>query len=346
MKNGVPDKVAAQAEEADRQLEEAARLQKENADSPVATIVADDQNEPQDDQARGERAGTPVETLEVSAGIETPEEKVARLEKELATERQRYKTAQGMYLSQLPEMAATIRALRSELDQVKVAQQHPSVPPTPPEPAHLRHLKDSEKTDFADRDEALGIPGRAALGEAEAMVQRETQTLREQISRIENTLKQEHTNQRQATIWDAIDNLCPGAKVLDQSDPDWPRFLKERDPESTVGATHEETCLAALSLGRADIVASTIKRYKELAGLDNSAPTGSSGVRAQIKPGRARGDASTSGSPASKKLIKLSDIKKFYDDVTRQRYVGREDEQKKFEAEIDAAEAEGRIVNG
>jgi FtsZ-binding cell division protein ZapB len=259
--------------------------------------------------------------------------KLALLEQELARERHRNDSLQGRLESQLRPANDTIRRLQAEIEELKSAQ--------PQVPAHLRHLSKEEVESTGNA--TLEIQGRVARGAAEEVVASATKGLAKQLEEE----RQERERLTLQTTWAEIERQLPGAAVINQSDSDWHQFLETTDPFS--GVSHRELASRALQEGHADRVVAIMSAYlNTLPDPPKEEDEGKSAAPAAPPVRPAPSAAPTPGTtpPAKTATVRESEIRKAYDDYTRGRYRGREEDWKKIEKEIDAAVAEGRVVPG
>ncbi|HET6455084.1 MAG TPA: hypothetical protein VFI02_11825 [Armatimonadota bacterium] len=250
-----------------------------------------------------------------------------------------HRTLKGKYDVEVPRLSYQTRTLEKMLAD---ARSTPTIPTEPEVPAHLRNLTKEEREEWAEEQDNVQL--RMARGVVETEVdklRRERATLETRIADLESRNVQAESQNRIMPIWDKIEELSPGAKMIDKEDPGWAEFLGRSDPDSATGATYGETGKALLDLGKAKDVAALIDTYR--ATTDGVA----SRVVAQIKPKTTR--ARVEPEATKVETVKLSEIKRFLDDRHRGR-CKKGDGTSMTEAEMntiqeifDKAEDEGRI---
>jgi hypothetical protein len=205
--------------------------------------------------------------------------------------------------------------------------------------ANKRHLKPEELTNL---DEAtLDLQGRISKGVAETEVEAVRAELEKQNAALAErlaALEQSKASEVADTLWDSVERLSPGAKAINEGDSGWITFLEGVDDAS--GRTRLEIGTAAVGAGDVRRVASLIDEYRSAAGLQAPRPS----VVAQVRPAVAPSPGAVK--PATKPLFKESQVKRFFENLNRGAYKGREKEADELEKQIDAAAQEGRILPG
>lgn len=134
---------------------------------------------------------------------------------------------------------------------------------------------------------------------------------------------------REVTDWETINKS-----------PEFQQWVVEKDRYS--GLTRHQLLLDAYNNNDAGRAMAFFNDFKE-----QSAPTGSTGVK---KPQVQKDVAPPRGvsnprpkEPVQQERLKSSEVDKFYSDVRKGHYVGREDDMRTLEAKIEKAIVEGRI---
>jgi hypothetical protein len=188
------------------------------------------------------------------------------------------------------------------------------------------------------------------LGEATVeTMKRVTQKVRESVSKplqdeLENERKlrrkQDELNVQKAKS-DAysiflrrIADAVPDWQAIN-FDPGFEKYMKEPDIDGTIRSVYFQEAEAS---GNAALVVRYMKDYKDSIGsrpdplLSKVTPTGDNAGATQIKEKK------------QEETISRSYINKFYDDLSRGRYIGRASEANAIEAKIDRAARKGLIV--
>lgn len=241
------------------------------------------------------------------------------LSKQLALHRQRNATLQGM----IDAETARNQALRESFAEVRKPQ-----PSEPQKPGYLKHLKPEEVEDYGK--EAVDLQARIARGEAEEV----TNEIKKRMEDLEASLRSEKTVVAANDLWSRIETKIPGAKAMDSTDTGWHAWLQGVDEDS--GEIRRELAGAAFQRKDVKSVVAMMNEYKAESG---SGPTPL--VAAQRKPDRVR--AERAGQVTEKQPITTATVKKFYEDLNRGKFKGREAEAARIEQEIDEAHAAGMI---
>jgi hypothetical protein len=244
--------------------------------------------------------------------------------------KRRHETLQGKYNAETARLQEEVRALAQDLAHVR------SQPPQEPAPSllnYLTFLTDKERENMPE--ETLQLTGKLAHGvasvEAKAVEDRIRKDLEERLRRLEQQSQRAETQ----GLWDRVDAICPGAKLIDSSDPDWPEWLNGRD--SVSGVVRRQLGIAAAQTGDIRRLADLIEEFRK----DMGKPV-SSEIASQRKPARTGADT-IRGSGSGKAMISQAEIKKFYDDIAKGLYRNRPEAREQREKEIDQAWRDGRI---
>jgi len=247
----------------------------------------------------------------------------------------RFTTLQGKYNAEVPTLSQQISELRNELRNIS----EQSRKTTPEIPAHQRLLNASEREDYEDMNDALGVSGKAALGISQAEQERLKAEFDARMHKIEEQQQALAAREAQQRLFAEVDKLCPGASSINQM-PQFDQFLNTVDP--VTGRTYKVLGEAAANIGDIQRVADIVTVFKTQAGMEIQAPP------QPIKP-----EVSTSGPPpttqaekGNKPILKASDIEAFYRDQIKGKYGEMPQdhpEVKKIQAIIDDAERENRI---
>lgn len=272
---------------------------------------------------------------------------------------QKYRTLQGMYNAEVPRLHAQNRELTGRIQQMEqlLASLSQSAAPrgspqaapaAPAAPARLVTDKDVE-----EYGESIDIMRKVSREELGSLLQR--------LGKIEGVLQQMQTKvvpqvqavaQRQAAsaeqqFWADLTAAVPSWREVNdnQAFQDW---LLTVDPLTGITRqTYLEDAQRALDARR---VSAFFRAWLESTGQPAVAQsTGSasastpakSELERQVAPGRAR----SVGAPTTNqgKIYTPEDIKRFFADVRRGVYKGREQERNRIESDIFAAQRENRI---
>ena len=329
----LPDAVRKAEEEADAAF---AAMETEAAEEEIdSTAITDfealDQTPASEEQELEEEV---VNDDASDPGTPLPDPSL-EVEAEDATWEQRYNSLNGKYLAEVPALHNQLAQLTGRLEAMEILRFTPDTsaePPVSDEERALQHLTEDERTDYGP--EVLDVHRRLAQGVAEDIV-------RQSVADIENrlaVLEYEKLSQSGDAFWGRVEAQYPGAKALNDSDPRWRTFLNASDPLS--GVPRRTIGNSALTTGDVTRIVSLLTEFRPL----TSTPAKKTPLPPTAKP-RGRGKTVVTQA-TTKPNITESAMNKFYADVARGRYRGREAEVAQREREIEDAVAEGRIVPG
>lgn len=264
------------------------------------------------------------------------------------TAEQRYRTLQGMYNADTARLRAENTQLNQRVTQLEqllstlsAQQQQPQSQAT-----QERLITDKDVEEYGD---SIDVMRRAAREEVLA-ARAEIADLKRVISQLQTNVvpKVESVAHRQAVnaeqmFWSELSAEVPDWRDIN-ANQDFHSWLLEVDPLS--GVTRQTYLDAAQGQLDARRVAGFFKTWQSLNG--NSVAQSPRNVTAsqlekQVAPGRGRtGAGATTGNAA--KTYTRADVSKFFDDVRKGMYKGREQERDRIERDIFAAQREGRIT--
>lgn len=264
---------------------------------------------------------------------------------------QRYRTLQGMHTadttrlrSQLDNAMTAIQDLESRI--VEAEQAAKKTPSTP-----VKHITEEEEEEYG---ETLDVMRRAAREEAEIFIAKQASEYQERINQLEEQLGYVRTNvvpkvedltksqrdQVEINYWETLSAQVPDWQAVNDN-PEFKAWLLAEDP--ITGANRQQFLSQAHSMFDAPRVIRFFQEWKRIAGGRTPAPNNvQQDLERLIAPGPARGGAANV-TPEKKKWTR-EDIAQFYQDVSSGKYAGKLDERKKIEADIFAAQQDGRYV--
>ena len=278
--------------------------------------------------------GTPV-----PGAPDSGEEAVETLQRQLGREKQRNASLLGRLESQLRPMNEVVKQLKEQNALLLQERERYPSPETVKKPAAERFLTEEDMLKLTP--DQLDLQAKIARGMTASELERTRGELQVQQRQLEDriaALEQTAVSRTTGAFWNAVERKVPGAKQAnDEASPEWVAFLDEIDSDS--GRSRRVLGEAAIVAGDVRRVADLVREYYERQGVEVPER-----VVSQVRPERAANPASR---PATRKpSVRESEIKRFYDDVAKGVYVGRDDERKKLESVIDSALLEGRILRG
>ena len=311
---GIPKQVKKQSEEVQS-------LYAELNEEPTEASAGLDSGEkvPEEKQAEAsaevpvkEDTTTTSDSVEKQAAKSDAEEhSTADTEEQEDTWEQKYRTLQGMYNKEVPRLNATNKDVEEYGDSIDVMRR-------------------------AAKEEVAGQMGRVA------QLEKELAQLKGVVPQVQQ-VQQQQKSSSEKQFWDDLNREVPNWSDINKN-PDFQSWLLEIDPLTGINRqTYLEDAQRKLDSGR---VINFFTAFAQVNGIDNSArdksATQSAELQKQVAPKRGR-----AGQPVSNEARTYTpkDIEKFFSDVRKGKYKGREDERARMERDIFAAQQENRIVN-
>ena len=334
----IPKRIQELADEADRIQ---AQLSGDDLQEPVQPTTAEPVQGADGVQPVAEQV-TPAQAQATSIPIEASGDEV--------TWERRFRTIQGKYDAEVPRLSSDLRTLQerlatvtAEMDRIKAQKTEAPKPKTP-----LVTDKDTE----AFGSDLIDLIDRKAREVADALVdarvgtlEGENQKLRDQLGGVS---ERQASNDREA-YFAKLAAQVPDFEALnvDQGFMDW---LADKDPLS--GFPRQEYLNKAWAAFDAAHTATLFNAYKQLKAPASPAPVtpapqdpvsqAKQQLQRQVAPNKSKLSADpTSSTPT--KVWTTQDIERFYADVRRGVYHGKEDLRVQVESEIDQAVAQGRV---
>jgi hypothetical protein len=269
---------------------------------------------------------------------------------------QRYKSLQGMFNAEVPKLNAQLKEKDDKLAQMESLMASLQTLPSPAAPLPAQsQITDAEKAEWGDSIEMMRKVSKAELHPVLAEIAALKTALNNLATSLNTSVLPQvrHVAQQQVVsatdqFWNNLQQAVPNWQQTN-NDPEFQSWLLSVD--DLTGHTRQsflEQAQKALDVNR---VIAFFRSYAKTSGKAiptatpqvPAQPNGSaSELERQIAPGRSRG-----GSPPvnpTAKTYSPADIAKFYDDVRKGVYKGREPERGQIEADIFAARKENRIV--
>lgn len=257
--------------------------------------------------------------------------------------RQKYLTLQGMFNSTVPKLQADLRVATQQVSELKQALEQKG---TPAPTQAKQYLTDKDLENF-DED-TIDVMRRAARQEAEEQFGSVIAQLQQQIASLQSTvipkmtkIEQQNTLSQEDMFMRTLDNIVPEWRQLN-NDQAFLTWLDEADELTNTSRQQLlDGAVQALDATRAARFFSAYTRSK--AGqvpTPAQTPGASAQLEALVAPGKGRGGAPQQEKPP----ITRAYITQFFRDVADGKYRSRPDEKAKIEADIFAAQREGRVT--
>jgi len=307
-----------------------------------ANLNKGDEAQAQADAANSPAPDQPADPVDNTQAPAAPPQSPAANQED--TWQQKYKSLQGMFNAEVPRLSAENRELKAQVAQLQELMS--SLANKPKESVNQERPKYVTDSDVADYGDSIEVMRRVFREETTALTDKiaelEAQNLSLQASvlpRVEQMATAQATRADQM-FWDGLTAQVPGWLQIN-ADPDFQSWLLEVDPMT--GRTKQDFLADAQANLDVNRVALFFKTWVGSTGAatETKSRQSSSELEAQIAPGRSRSGAAPTGGA---KTYTRQDIAKFYDDVRTGKFQGREDERNRLEADIYAAQREGRII--
>lgn len=258
---------------------------------------------------------------------------------------QRFKTLQGMYNAEVPQLRAREKVHEGEMnllkEQVKTlmgaAQQAQQAAPSQPT---------SKPVDPRDVESF----GADMIEMVQRYAQQTYQSIRDEFgahaTKIDDRLKElekvitgvstKTDTTLETQFYATLKQLVPDWREINASE-DWLAWLTEVDP--VYGVPRQAALDSAQQRGNVEHVAAVFNMFKSTRPAKPSAA-----LAAQVSPAGTGSGSAAPPAQAAPQMISQKFIQNFYADQLRGKYKGREAEANRIDALINQAAAEGRIV--
>lgn len=260
--------------------------------------------------------------------------------------KQKFDTLEGKYRSEVPTLNAQLRQsqeinqrLQADLQALQAKVEAISNKPATPEPPASTH-KDAEVFG-ADMIEMVSRVAGESFSKHSQTFMTKVSEFTDRLDALERRLtgvSQSTQMTAQQSFMAQLENNVPDVRALD-TDQQFLAWLAEVDP--VYGAPRQaalDSAINALDVSRTVAIFNTYKASRAPAAQPTQA---AKELERQVAPST----SAASGSPAANapKYWSMADIDKFYTDVRRGVYRGKDEAAFRIEAEINAAISEGRI---
>ena len=309
-------------------------LNPDGDEPPVAAAVSDDDDNTPAAPAPAEPQGGADDTFE-----------------------QKYKTLQGLYNAEVPRLRSQNQDLTTRLTNMEQLMAQMQTQPAEPQPAPVAQpVTLVTEDDISEYGDSIDVMRKVSREEAAALtsqleaVQAQLANLQQAQTNLVPRVEQLATTQTQSaeqTFWQELTRAVPDWQTTNL-DAGFQTWLLEIDPLTGVARqTYLDDAQRNLDARRVATFFTTWAAQSTAQPADpepttQSAPNAAtSELEAQVAPGR--GNSGNPPKPEGKSYT-AAEIRKFYTDVQKGKYVGKDDERKGIERDIFAAQQEGRIV--
>lgn len=290
----------------------------------------------------------PVATVPPAAASEPPPAG------DLSTENyeQKYRSLQGMFNVEVPKLNAQIKELQAKNVQMTdlMASLHTVPAPTAMLPAQ-KLVTDTDVAEYGDSIEMMRKVSREELHSVFAEIASLKVALNNLATSMNTSVLPQVQRVAQRQVMSDEDRFWSD---LQRDVPDWQQTNNDSDFKSWLlsvddltGQTRQSYLEQAQRVLDVNRVIAFFRAYATVSGKKPAPPAAqpsrsASELELQIAPGRSRGGQPPVNPTA--KTYSPADITKFYDDVRKGVYKGREPERNQIEADIFSARKDNRIV--
>jgi len=258
---------------------------------------------------------------------------------------QKYKTLQGMYNADVPRLNAKNREVNarvSQLEQLLGTMQQSAKPEEPVSTDPL--ITDADMKEYGDSIDVMRRAAREEVNTANgriAQLEKTIQQLQGVVPQVQQVQAQQQASSEQA-FWAGLTNEVSNWQDINNN-ADFQSWLLSIDPLTGISRqTYLEDAQKNLDTKR---VASFFAAWEKEFGVPETARENRSNTNSQLEkqvaPGRGRSSTSTTQEARN---YSPTDIQKFFEDVRKGKFKGRDEERGRMERDIFAAQREGRIV--
>lgn len=258
---------------------------------------------------------------------------------------QRYRTLQGMYNADTGRLRAENQQLNGRVTQLEQLLSSLSAAPQAPAATAEKLVTEKDLEDYGDSIEVMRRVTREEVSAANRRIAELEQMLRQVqtsvLPRVEQVAQRQAMTAEQ-TFWNDLTTSVPDWRNINDS-KGFQQWLLEVDPLTGMSRqTYLEDAQRNLNVQR---VAAFFTAWQGMNGQSVAQPNRSasdSQLDRQVAPGRSRGGSVPSVN--APRTYSSKDIAKFFDDVRKGVYRGKEAERDRIERDIFSAQRENRIV--
>ena len=260
---------------------------------------------------------------------------------------QKYKTLQGMYNAEVPRLHAEKRELTNRVQQLEQLIATMNAKPAQQQAPAQKLITEQDMEDYGDSIEVMRRVFREEMSSKDA----EINELRHLVRQLQGTvvpqvhqLSRSHAVSNEQRFWADLQTAVPDWQDINGS-AEFQSWLLEVDPLTGIPRqTYLDDAQRNLDVRR---VANFFSAWKGMTGVPDARThreaQPASELERQVAPGKGRSGGSRPQGEA--KTYSTEDIRKFFTDVQKGKYRGKEAERDRIERDIFAAQREGRIVN-
>jgi hypothetical protein len=259
----------------------------------------------------------------------------------------KFRTLQGKYTAEVPRLHAEKRELTNRVQQLEQLIGSLSQKPAQQQEPAQKLITDQDIEDYGDSIDVM----RRVFREETSSKDAELAELRQLVRQMQGTvvpqvhqLSQNYAVSNEQRFWADLQTTVPDWQDIN-ADKGFQSWLLEVDPLTGIARqTYLDDAQRQLDARR---VANFFTAWKGTSGVPEARTEretqAASELERQVAPGKGRSGGNKPQGEA--RTYSSEDIKKFFSDVQRGKYRGKEAERDRIERDIFAAQREGRIVN-
>ena len=259
----------------------------------------------------------------------------------------KFRTLQGKYTAEVPRLHAEKRELTNRVQQLEQLIGSLSQKPAQQQEPAQKLITDQDIEDYGDSIDVM----RRVFREETSSKDAELAELRQLVRQMQGTvvpqvhqLSQNYAVSNEQRFWADLQTTVPDWQDIN-ADKGFQSWLLEVDPLTGIARqTYLDDAQRQLDARR---VANFFTAWKGTSGVPEARTEretqAASELERQVAPGKGRSGGNKPQGEA--RTYSSEDIKKFFADVQRGKYRGKEAERDRIERDIFAAQREGRIVN-
>ena len=307
--------------------------------------VNENQEAPQEEMAAPETVPAADSVEEVA--VESSGEHSGGNQEKDANWQQKYKTLQGMYNAEVPQLKQQVQEQSAKINQfeklIASINEQKQQPQAPQQPVSL--LSEKEVDEYGESIDIMRKVTKEEtgnlLGEVASLKQQIAQMAQNTVPQVQQLANQVGSTQEQL-FWSKLSSIVPNWQEINEN-ADFQTWLLETDPLS--GQPRQAHLEDAQQRYDVERIANIFSTWSGLNGNDAQQvkTANQNELQQQVAPKKSR---SAGAAPSSNKApsYTAADIAAFYDDIRKGKFKGRDDERAKIERDIFAAQAEGRIT--
>ncbi len=306
--------------------------------------VNENQEAPQQEEQALEEVPTADSVEEVA--VESSGEHSEGSQEKSTNWQQKYKTLQGMYNAEVPQLKQMVQEQGAKINQfeqlIATINQQKQQQQQAPQPI----LSEKEVEEYGESIDIMRKVTKEEtgnlLGEVSALKAQIAQMAQNTVPQVQQLANQVGDTQEQL-FWSKLATVVPNWQELNE-DENFQNWLLEVDP--LTGMARQAYLEDAQRRYDVDRVAAFFTTWSDLNGNGSAQQvksTNQNELKQQVAPKKSRSAGATAPT-GSKPSYSTADIAAFYDDIRKGKFKGREDERAKIERDIFAAQAEGRIT--